>query len=142
MVGVELWLLLPFAGGVWMGVKQWIEYRAMSKRGPQMPEVLKSRRPPGQIQPALDARQQLAIEIGRRELEAPDQERWDREFHIALGEAGEERRNVIPGDIIVQQSWDGRTVEYHEDDGYDLDECDCPSCRRHRHKLDMRHYRR
>ncbi|QIG57970.1 hypothetical protein SEA_PAULODIABOLI_286 [Microbacterium phage PauloDiaboli] len=138
-MGFEFLLLLPFGTGIYFGVREYLSYRAMSKRGPQMPKVLKSNRPPGQIQPALDPRQQLAIEIGRRELEQPDQERWDREFHLTLSATGEPRKNVIPGDIIVEKSLNGRVaVEYHEDDQYDMDRCDCVDCRRHRARLDNR----
>lgn len=135
----ELLMLVPFAGGIAVGVREYFKYRAMSKRGPQMPKLLKTNRPPGQIQPALDPRQRLAIEIGRRELEAPDQERWEREFHATLGESGVERRNVIPGEYVIERTFNGqKAIEYQEEDHYDLDSCDCVDCRRHRMKVDNR----
>lgn len=141
-MGFELLLLLPFGTGIYFGVKEYLSYRAMSKRGPQMPKVLKSRRPPGQVQPALDERQRLAIEIGRRELEAPDQARWEAEFHATLDKGSARRELERPGDIIVESTYNGRvSVEYHQPDQYALEGCDCYDCLKHR-ALDRRPRRR
>jgi hypothetical protein len=77
----------------------------------------------------LDRERQYAIEIGKRELNAPAADLWDREFHRALERTGAERENVIPGDYIIESNYSGsRVVEYLAPDQYSLVGCTCREC--------------
>lgn len=126
---IEIVLLLAFGASATAGLKVVIDWRKMSKRGPELPPVLRKLKAPGAIQPVIDAERQLAIEIGRRELETGKPEAWDNAFHATLEISGGRRENVIQGEIIQEYSHNGRELVSYETPGrYSLTDCTCHDC--------------
>lgn len=136
----ELLLLIPFAAAAAVGIREFIAYRLdLRETGIEVPLALFSNKPPGEIrmrdwaQRQIEDSRKIAIEIGLRELQLPEKDQWEREFHVAIEASGGKRRNVIPGDIIIETSANGqRAISYQAPDSFHLDDCTCSNCRHSR----------
>ncbi len=132
----ELLLLISFAAAaLGAGGSIIVNWKVAKDQGIEVPAALFSNKPPGEIrmhdwaQRQIEPERKLAIEIGMRELGLPEREQWEREFHVAIEATGGRKRDVIPGDYIIERSGDGRAIEHQLPDTYHLDDCTCNKCR-------------